>query len=527
MFNEIQSSQGQEPTGSAADIVQGGNTLRRVQTPYITAITVQQKRKLTDIRRAVQEESSLIGEDYFYAWTVNSKDGPKVVEGTSIEGAMILMRNWGNCAADVGIDAEHEDHWILKAWFIDLESGITTPRLLRQSKSGIGGKYDADRALDMVFAIGQSKVIRNAIVAAVPAWLDRDAMTSAKASAVSRVAEVGRHVPGTLKFYEEFGINKAMLEAKIGRQVEKWTPEDLIFLRAIGRSLKEGDRIAEEEFAGATGKPATSQPAKKPEPAPTTKAAPTPAPTTPVTPTTTPAAPAATVAPAVVQATAAAVTPAVVQALPTTGWTGKSCPVCRLAQSYAVNGSCRVTCPRGHGFRSLDDGPPRSAYIPVAPGPDPAEAVAQVPAAPIAPPQAPAPIPTPPPPPVAAPVQPPSPAPAPAAAPAPPAPPAPATTVRDPWDIAPTSPPPAPTPGPETAAAPVQAQVAPAPAATPAPAVTLGPNDPLWKRSIMTADSLRKLLNAGSSAKRTGADATVVDECVAARKAELAALKGG
>ena len=159
-----------------------GKALQKTQTQYTTAIAVQRPRSISRVTKNVLEEAKLAGSAFFYRWEVkNKKTGRKsTVQGPSIDLAMCVARNYGNCVVDIE-GTETPTHYMLKGVFIDLETGFTVPRLYRQRKNqNIGGDYGDDRSEDIVFQIAQSKAQRNAIVKAVPNWLIDKAIEEAR-----------------------------------------------------------------------------------------------------------------------------------------------------------------------------------------------------------------------------------------------------------------------------------------------------------------------------------------------------------
>ena len=153
-----------------AEQVYGGNTMQRTQTAYTTAVSVQHPRSIAKIANNVFEEARLAGKSFYYRWTAKTKKGPKVIEGPSIDLTMALCRHYGNSAIDVQVE-ETATHFLFKATFIDLESGFSSPRLFRQRKNQGTGMDDADRQEDIVFQIGQSKAIRNAVRNSMAQWM--------------------------------------------------------------------------------------------------------------------------------------------------------------------------------------------------------------------------------------------------------------------------------------------------------------------------------------------------------------------
>jgi hypothetical protein len=184
-------------TADAARAVTGGRlgsgeALMRVGGSYQTAVMVQVKRDIgtptspggSVLQRSVTE-AQLLGDRFFYGWDVNDRQsgGKKSIEGISVDGAYMLLRNWTNAVCDVDLVATDEDAYTFKSMFVDLESGATCSRLYRQHRSPPPGKYDKQRWDDMAFSNGQSRAIRNVICAALPQWLQDRCMDVAQRAA--------------------------------------------------------------------------------------------------------------------------------------------------------------------------------------------------------------------------------------------------------------------------------------------------------------------------------------------------------
>jgi hypothetical protein len=212
-----------EPPGSpsdqqAASLMGNGHALQRVATQYTTAMAIQKPRQLSVIVANVLTEAKLAGAKFYYAWQVtNRKTNRKSeVKGGSIDLAMCFARNFGNCAVDVD-GTETATHFMMKATFIDFETGLNLSRLFRQRKSqNIGSGFDSDRAEDVTFQIAQSKAERNVVLNVMPKWLID------KAVEVARKAEIAQIKPENivearavmLEFFARYGIDTRALKRK-------------------------------------------------------------------------------------------------------------------------------------------------------------------------------------------------------------------------------------------------------------------------------------------------------------------------
>jgi hypothetical protein len=241
-----------KPSEMGEAVVAGGGTLQKVQTDFVTAVAVQVPRDKKDVLARVIEECSFDPEGLIYAWTARNKDGSKgKISGPSIKMAMILSREWGNCATDAIVIDETDTHWTFKGFFIDLERGSTTPRLYRQRKPAAGkGRMDKDRTEDIDYQIGQSKAVRNAVVNAMPAWLMNKALKAARGELARELTKGGKAdaIAKVKRAFAKWDVTVAMLEKRLDKKSGKWTADDLADLRAVYSAIDDGQTTADDEF---------------------------------------------------------------------------------------------------------------------------------------------------------------------------------------------------------------------------------------------------------------------------------------
>ena len=162
---------------ASTEAVMAGQTIQQVRGSYATAIACQIPRQLEVVRRRIEDEGRLAGEEFYYGWGA----GKERIEGPSVKLANALARCWGNCAIELLPVQETRDAWIFTAVFVDLETGFTLPRQFRQAKNWkVYGKHDDARKDDIRFQIGQSKAVRNVVLNALPASLVERALKAAK-----------------------------------------------------------------------------------------------------------------------------------------------------------------------------------------------------------------------------------------------------------------------------------------------------------------------------------------------------------
>lgn len=192
------------------------------------AISVAVKRDEMEVLRKIKVIASAAGDDFFYSWPTKNKDGTKgVVEGPSVKCANAVARIFGNCSVKVRA-FDMGPHWIFYAQFYDMETGFVYERPFQQRKGqNIGGKMDADRALDIVFQIGSSKAARNAVCNALSEFTDY-AFAVAKEQLVEKV---GKNLPKFLLQVRdrlvELKVDIGRVEQVRGKPADKWLATDV------------------------------------------------------------------------------------------------------------------------------------------------------------------------------------------------------------------------------------------------------------------------------------------------------------
>lgn len=250
--NRSAPADGDGPIDDAIGTLAGARGMVKTQTAYQTAITVQKPRDLKKVEADILFEASQMGEDFIYSWQVNDKNnketGKSTVEGVSIDGAMILVRNWGNAVCEPDLVDETPTHYLLKATFIDLEKGFSSPRLYRQRKGERRGGMDAERAEDIAFQIGQSKAIRNAVCRGIPQWMQDRAVEAAKSEAAKKYSDVPKAVEAVRKYAEGLKVSDVQLIARMGKPFDAWLPYDIVTIRSIFASIAKKQSSVREEF---------------------------------------------------------------------------------------------------------------------------------------------------------------------------------------------------------------------------------------------------------------------------------------
>lgn len=221
---------------SPAPLPQGGMMLPATQGDVainilggvVTSQRVAVPRVMEKIRMELSALAQFAGDQWFYYWEVNDKRRNRKVpvSGPTIKLANDLARTWGNCRVDVIVQDEGT-HWMFYGRFVDLETGYNMMRAYQQRKRQGIGMEDEQRALDMVFQIGQSKCIRNVVCNALQTlatFCVEEAKNSVKDKIAKNPEKARERLLGRL---EALGIELRRVEKVYGRKVANWTVPEM------------------------------------------------------------------------------------------------------------------------------------------------------------------------------------------------------------------------------------------------------------------------------------------------------------
>lgn len=224
--------------------------LMQTKSPYSTAVQVIKPRDLNIIEARCINEAARAGDSFYYSWS----QGGSIVEGNTVGSALMMVRNWGNCAVDVKVQ-ETNTGYIFYAAFIDLETGFNLVRPFKMSKQSPKNKqgrdiYSGERGKDIIFQIGASKAVRNVVMNAIPKWLTEKVLDTAKKNVVKQVEKMGKQVATEkiVKKAEALKIPFDRIEANYGKSAA-WDTDKIVAVMGALRSVEDGIESAEEVFS--------------------------------------------------------------------------------------------------------------------------------------------------------------------------------------------------------------------------------------------------------------------------------------
>ena len=243
----------------------GGAATDQALAGFVTAQKVAIKRDFPRILAEGKAVAAAAGDRFFYRIPFKQRDKATgetkttFVEGPSINLAMAAVSLYGNCKVAAVVEKETQDAWTFAAQFQDLEKGVTIVRSFQQRKGQNTGMRDGGRQLDIVFQIGQSKAMRNVIVAALP-LLVSEMHEAAKDSLLSRIAKNPDAARSwVLDRLDQRRISIKRVERMIARAQDKWTAADMARIVADLNAIADGVATADDLWPLAPGETAATE----------------------------------------------------------------------------------------------------------------------------------------------------------------------------------------------------------------------------------------------------------------------------
>lgn len=225
-------------------------TIQRTNMNFVQMIGIPKPRDWNKVENAALREAAIAGDEFYYSW----KQGGSIVEGLTIGAAISLFRSLGNGYTTAVVANETKDAYYINGVYIDIENNIVIERPYKQSKESKKTKdgkdiYQGSRGDSVLFSIGVSKAMRNAILSAVPKWLIKKVMHKAKEGITNKIEKMGvvKAQEYAVKKLEALKIPLVRVESVFGK-VKAWDTVKLVSISSAITAIENGYESADELF---------------------------------------------------------------------------------------------------------------------------------------------------------------------------------------------------------------------------------------------------------------------------------------
>ena len=187
---------------------------------------------------ACQRESLANGAIYAYARAGTNISGP------SIRLAEAIAQNWGNIQYGVRELERGANESLVEAFAWDCETNVRTNNIftvkhLRNTKQGTKRLTD-ERDIYELVANNGARRLRACILSVIPGDVVDEAVKQCQKTITTHLSIDADAIKKLVTAFEELGVTKAQIEARIQRSVSAIEPAQFVKMREIYASIKDG-----------------------------------------------------------------------------------------------------------------------------------------------------------------------------------------------------------------------------------------------------------------------------------------------
>jgi hypothetical protein len=178
--------------------------------------------------------------------------GGKVVEGASIRMAETLLACWGNCDAGIKEISQANGVSIAEAYAIDLETNTRITKIFHVphtlgTKNGPKKLTDPRDIYELVANQGARRM-RACILAVIPGDIVDAALEECKKTLTNGAEPLADRIRKIVMAFDDVGVKVEHLEKRLGHNLDATIEAEVVTLRSIYKSLKDGMAKREDFF---------------------------------------------------------------------------------------------------------------------------------------------------------------------------------------------------------------------------------------------------------------------------------------
>lgn len=246
-FKELQKQEKQELQTSGSK-VQESRAVAEIQAAVLMAKQAPRNESQSYLNIIDSCKRPSMAETALYAYP----RGGSLIEGPSIRLAEVLARSWGNCRVGITIQSQDSEKTEARAYAYDLQTNymidqdFTVPHK-RTTKKGTKRLTDERDIRELVANIG-SRHLRGCILRLIPSDVVEDAVEQVKKTLVSSDVPIKEQVKKMVRAFDEIGVKVEHLEKRLGHNLDAIIPQEIVTLKGIYKSIKDGMADREQFF---------------------------------------------------------------------------------------------------------------------------------------------------------------------------------------------------------------------------------------------------------------------------------------
>ena len=193
--------------------------------------------------------------------------GGSDITGPSIRLAEAIAQRWGNIKTSVRELEQHRDHSTVQTVAWDLETGYQCDKVfqvqhIRHTKRG-ASKLEDPRDIYENIANNAARRLRACILAVIPGDVVEAAVAQCEVTMKAKADTSPEAMRKMLDYFGTFGVAKEQIEKRIQRRIDAIQPAQVVTLKKIAASLRDGMSVAGDWFEPAEHPEQAEQPASR------------------------------------------------------------------------------------------------------------------------------------------------------------------------------------------------------------------------------------------------------------------------
>src|SRR5580704_9369492 len=178
--------------------------------------------------------------------------GGTLVKGPSIRLAETLAQCWGNLDCGVREISQSNGVSVAEAYAIDLQTNTRVTKVFhvphkRDTKKGTTRLTDARDIYELVANQGARR-LRACILGIIPGDVVEAAVERCATTLASSDVPLGEQVKKMVLAFDELGVKVEHLEKRLGHNLDATIPQEIVTLKGIYKSIKDGMASREDFF---------------------------------------------------------------------------------------------------------------------------------------------------------------------------------------------------------------------------------------------------------------------------------------
>jgi len=242
MSNELQNLgfQSKEKPNTGLMQVSESRAVAEVQAAYVIAKKFPRDENASYMRIMKACERPFLAEQAMYAYP----RGGQLVTGPSIRLAEAMAQAWGNIDCGIKEVSQSDGMSVAEAYAIDLETNVRVVKTFhvphsRDTKQGKKRLTDSRDIYELVANQGARR-LRACILGVVPGDVVDAAVARCGKTMESSDVPLADQVRKLIQAFDEIGVKPEHIEKRLGHKLDAIIPQEIVTLRGIYKSIKDG-----------------------------------------------------------------------------------------------------------------------------------------------------------------------------------------------------------------------------------------------------------------------------------------------